>query len=50
MIFYQKIGRGELLESSSSLLMMVEIVQYEPEILSGQNAVSGHFDRRRHVH
>jgi hypothetical protein len=42
MSLYQRIGRGELLESSPSLLMMGEIVQYEPEKLSGQKAVSGH--------
>jgi hypothetical protein len=39
---YQKIGRGESFESSPSLLMVGEIVQYEHEKLSGQNAVSGH--------
>lgn len=42
MNLYQRIGRGELLESSPSLLMMGEIVQYEPEKLSGQKTVSGH--------
>jgi hypothetical protein len=39
---YQKISRGELMEYSPSLLMAGEIVQYEPDKSSGQNAVSGH--------
>jgi hypothetical protein len=38
---YQRIGRGELLESGPSLLLVGEIVQYEPQKLSGQSVING---------
>ena len=39
---YQKIGRGELLESSPSLLVMGEIVQYDPSRkLDARSGVNG---------